>query len=121
MLIHLVKEARRRADLSQAELARRAGMAQSTVARIESGARTPSTSTLERLVRAAGFDIHSELTEAVDPDTISLLESRLQRTPAERLADAVLMTRFVLHGRAQILARRSGSAAPPNALPPVRS
>jgi transcriptional regulator with XRE-family HTH domain len=46
---------RRRADLSQRQLAARAGVPQATVARIESGrANNPSFRTVERLVRAAG-------------------------------------------------------------------
>ena len=52
----LLQEARRRAGLTQAELARRAGVPQSTVAKIERGRRDPSLSTLERLVRAAGLE-----------------------------------------------------------------
>ncbi|HEU4424385.1 MAG TPA: helix-turn-helix transcriptional regulator [Pilimelia sp.] len=46
---------RRRADLSQRELAVRAGVPQATIARIESGrAVSPAFRTVERLVRAAG-------------------------------------------------------------------
>lgn len=43
MLSSVVREARRRAGLTQAMLAERAGVPQSTVSRIESDARTPST------------------------------------------------------------------------------
>ena len=94
----LVREARLRAALTQNELGRRAGVPQSTVARIESGARAPSTDLVERLVRAAGFEIRAELGEP-DPETTSLLEQALGRTPAERLADATRAARFVLRGR----------------------
>jgi len=52
----VVREARRRAGLTQAQLAERAGVAKSTVGRIESGARVPSTEMVERLVRAAGLE-----------------------------------------------------------------
>ena len=54
--ISLVREARRRAGLSHAELALRAGVPQSTVGRIESGAREPKVTLVERLIRAAGFE-----------------------------------------------------------------
>ncbi|MCZ7440154.1 GNAT family N-acetyltransferase [Micromonospora sp. WMMC241] len=51
----LLRRLRRRADLSQRELAARAGLPQSAVARIESGRATdPRYRTIERLVRAAG-------------------------------------------------------------------
>lgn len=101
VLRNLVREARKRAGLTQAELGRRAGVPQSTIARIESGARTPSTDMVERLVRAAGFDIRAGLGEP-DPGTTSLFEGTLRRTPAERLADATRAARFVLRGRRQI-------------------
>jgi uncharacterized protein len=43
--------------LSQVELARRAGIIQSVVSAYESGARQPSLPTLERLVRATGYEL----------------------------------------------------------------
>ena len=101
ILRNLVREARRRAGLAQAELGRRAGVPQSTIARIESGARTPSTDMVERLVRAAGFEIRVSLGEP-DPETSSLFDRTLDRTPAERLADATRAAQFVLRGRQQL-------------------
>jgi hypothetical protein len=53
----LIKEARSAAGLTQAELARRAGTSQPTVAAYESGDKIPNVSTLERLLRAAGADL----------------------------------------------------------------
>jgi predicted nucleotidyltransferase/DNA-binding XRE family transcriptional regulator len=50
----LIKQARRAAGLTQAELGRRARTSQSAVAAYESGAKTPSVETLERLLRATG-------------------------------------------------------------------
>jgi transcriptional regulator with XRE-family HTH domain len=49
-----VAKARRRAGLSQAELARRMKTTQSTVARLESGRSQPSTRTLTRFAEATG-------------------------------------------------------------------
>jgi ribosome-binding protein aMBF1 (putative translation factor) len=49
-----IARARRRAGLSQAELARRMKTTQSTVARLESGRGQPSTRTLVRFARATG-------------------------------------------------------------------
>lgn len=53
----VLRDARRRAGLSQIELARRAGVTQSVVSAYESGARQPSVPMLERLVAATGFDL----------------------------------------------------------------
>lgn len=57
----LIRDARHRAGLTQAELGRRAGVTQSVVSAYESGARQPSLPTLERLVRATGCEIDLSL------------------------------------------------------------
>ena len=98
ILRSLVREARERAGLTQAALAERAGVAQSTVSRVESGARTPSTDLVERLVRATGYEIRVGLGEP-DPETAALLERNLRLSPQERLDNAVRAARFVLRGR----------------------
>ena len=100
ILRNLVREACKRAGWTQAELGRRAGVPQSIIARIESGARTPSTDMVERLVRAAGFEVRVSLGEP-DPEASSLFAETLRNTPAERLADATRAARFVLQGRHQ--------------------
>lgn len=97
-ITQLVREARLRARLTQAELAQRAGVATSTVGRIEAGLRAPSTDLAERLVRAAGFEIRVGLGEP-DPATDAMFERTLRRTPAERLADATRAARLALEGR----------------------
>jgi transcriptional regulator with XRE-family HTH domain len=51
----LLIEARTRAKLSQAELAKKMGTSQSTIARLESGSARPSLSTLERFAKATGM------------------------------------------------------------------
>jgi transcriptional regulator with XRE-family HTH domain len=106
-LSQLIREARRRAGLTQAELARRAGVPQSTVGRIESGARVPSTELAERLIRAAGFELRVGLGEP-DPQTDSLFERTLRRTPRQRLADATRAARFALRGRRAVRRARDG-------------
>lgn len=50
----VLRDARRQARLSQTDLARRAGVAQSVISAYESGRREPSLRTLERLVAATG-------------------------------------------------------------------
>ena len=104
---NLVREARRRAGLSQAALAEKAGVPKSTVGRIESGARTPSVELVERLVRAAGLEVTLGLSEP-DPGTDSMFERTLRRTPAQRLADATRAARFVLRGRREAAAASDG-------------
>jgi transcriptional regulator with XRE-family HTH domain len=53
----LVRSARRRGRLSQAELARRAGMPRSVVNAYERGTREPGAAALARLADAAGLEI----------------------------------------------------------------
>jgi transcriptional regulator with XRE-family HTH domain len=63
----LLKEARLRAGLTQRELAARAGVPQSTVSVYERGERQPTLPTLERLLRAAGFTLRTDLAP-IGPD-----------------------------------------------------
>lgn len=57
----IVAQVRQSSGLTQTELANRAGTSQPAVARYETGVSRPSTETLQRLARAAGFDIKVEL------------------------------------------------------------
>lgn len=57
----LIREARLRAGLTQAELADRTGRDRSVIARWEQGVVAPSVETLTELVRACGFDLPLEL------------------------------------------------------------
>jgi DNA-binding XRE family transcriptional regulator len=52
----LIREARRRADISQHELARRAHTSQATLSAYESGNKQPSIPTVVRILEAAGFE-----------------------------------------------------------------
>jgi transcriptional regulator with XRE-family HTH domain len=81
----IIREARTRAGLTQRALAERAGKAQSEIAKIERGRRDPSVSTLERLVRAAGFDLRIQLVPHDEHDE-QLIRGMLDLTPTERLA-----------------------------------
>ena len=65
---HLIREARRRAGLSQAELAERAGTTQSAIARLERGRTTPSLERTRELIRACGLDLRFELVPIDDAD-----------------------------------------------------
>lgn len=53
----LIREARLRAGLTQAEVARRLGTGQSVIARWESGRRSPTFETVVRAIGACGFDL----------------------------------------------------------------
>ena len=57
----LILDARTRAGLTQAELARRGGTAQSAIAAYECGRRQPTLPTLYRILAAAGFDLRARL------------------------------------------------------------
>ncbi len=81
----ILREARARAGLSQRALAARGETAQSEIARIEGGRQEPTFGTLERLVRAAGFDLRIELAPRDDHDR-RLIEAMLAVPPEERLA-----------------------------------
>jgi transcriptional regulator with XRE-family HTH domain len=56
-----LRRARRRAGLSLRALATRAGTSHSTLAAYEGGRKVPTVDTLDRIVRAAGFDLDLEL------------------------------------------------------------
>ena len=59
-------EARTRAGLSQAQLAKRMKTTQSVIARMESGRVRPSTKTLERVARATGTRLRISFEDASD-------------------------------------------------------
>lgn len=83
----LLLMAREEAGLSQRELAERVGVAQSEIARIESGNREPSIPTLQRIVAGAGLEIRFRLAPKEDHDQI--LDARqARRSPAQEAAAA---------------------------------
>lgn len=70
-----IRSARRRAGLSQAELAARAGTSQATVSAYESGSKEPSLTTLDRLLAASGWRLTVEPSpQRVVPRTDAQLE-----------------------------------------------
>ena len=111
----ILREARRRAGLSQRELAARAHTAQSVVARIERGRGSPSVETLARLLAAAGFAYRAELSPLPADDPViaayardidrSLLRENLTRSPDERILALSALARFATESR------RAGRAA----------
>jgi uncharacterized protein len=64
----LLRQARQAAGLTQAELARRAGITQSVISAYESGRREPAVSTLSRLIGATGATLRLD----VDPHDVEV-------------------------------------------------
>jgi transcriptional regulator with XRE-family HTH domain len=80
----LIRIARDRAGLSQEQLAVRSRRPRSTIARWESGARSPSLESLEEVIRAAGLDLVISLAEH-DRSLEELVRDQLELSPAQRL------------------------------------
>lgn len=74
----MIRDARRRARLSQTDLARRAGIAQSVVSAYESGRREPSLRTLTKLIEATGHELRLTL-ETAPQSRLGLPDTRLGR------------------------------------------
>lgn len=81
----LIREARLRAGLTQAELAERTGRDRSVVARWEQGVVAPSIETLVELVRACGFDLPLELVPH-DVSGVDRLKKNAMLSPERRVA-----------------------------------
>jgi len=74
----IIRQARRQARLSQTELARRAGVAQSVISAYESDRREPGLRTLTKLVEATGHRLKVDLAPAPHR-CLGLPDSRLGR------------------------------------------
>lgn len=99
---HHLRFARRRAGLTQRELALRSGTPQATIARIETGRAEPRYALLQRLLRECGQELVEEdrRGQGIDRTTIRQM---LALEPRERLALAVEEARNL----AALEARRS--------------
>ena len=75
--------ARLEAGLSQRELADRAGVTQSEIARIESGKREPSIPTLQKILAGAGQELHFKLAKLDEQDRV-LAARHARRSKAEK-------------------------------------
>lgn len=80
----LIREARLRAGLTQAELAERTGRDRSVIARWEQAVVAPSVETLVELVRACGFDLPLEL-EPLEPGADDRLRKNALLSPERRV------------------------------------
>jgi transcriptional regulator with XRE-family HTH domain len=96
----VLRQARRRAGLTQRELASRAAVAQSVVGRIESGAVIPRVDTLDRLLAAAGQGLEPTPRPGQGLDRSGYAE-HLVRSPRARVEEAARDAR----GLARLLER----------------
>jgi transcriptional regulator with XRE-family HTH domain len=82
----LIRAARQAEGLTQAELARRLGITQPSIARLEAAGDEVTVATLQRALNAMGRAL--ELTVVKRPSSVdeTLLQSTLRLTPAQRLA-----------------------------------
>jgi predicted nucleotidyltransferase/DNA-binding XRE family transcriptional regulator len=83
----LLRRARGKSGLSQAELAVRAGVTQSVISAYEAGHRQPSVPTLAALIDAAGFDLVLRLRR--QPGRLAALTGPLGRRVRARRRDLV--------------------------------
>jgi len=79
----LLRAARAAAGLSQNDVARRAGVAQSVISAYEAGQRQPSLVTLEKLIQATGHRLVVGL-EPISPSVRGLPSTRLGRQLRQR-------------------------------------
>jgi transcriptional regulator with XRE-family HTH domain len=81
----IIRQARRSAGLTQAQLAERLGTTQSAIARLETRGSNPRADTLERAVAACGFDLALELRPRNSSIDETLVSRMLRVPPGERL------------------------------------
>ena len=94
----IVQEARRRAGLTQRELAARARTSQSAIARIERGRQVPSIETLQRILRACDLELRLRIVPR-DLHDEDLIEATLALSPEERIRAVEEMTRVAAAAR----------------------
>jgi transcriptional regulator with XRE-family HTH domain len=94
----LVREARRRAGLTQKELAERAGTTQSAIARMERGTTEPSFDRVAELVRACGYELVPHIAERDDADW-SVASANLRLRPDARVRQHQSALAFARAGR----------------------
>jgi transcriptional regulator with XRE-family HTH domain len=80
----ILRDARRRAGLSQAALAARTGTSQATISAYESGRKRPSVDTLGRLLGATGWRLAVERRHPIEPSRAQ--HARTARALADVLA-----------------------------------
>lgn len=95
---NLIREARRRAGLTQCELADRIGTTQSAIARLERGRTEPSHERVIEAVRACGLELVTQLLPSDDADW-SVASTNLAVHPETRVRRHQAALRFAQAGR----------------------
>ncbi len=99
----LIREARKRAGLTQTELAQRLGKSQSEIGRWERGEVKPSLETVRAVIHACGLEVTLGLAESDDSLARPLARTRAM-TPAERVRHAVGRARVARRIRTRVAA-----------------
>ena len=81
----LIRDARRAAGLTQAELGRRLGMSQPAIVKLERPGANPTVRTLDRVLRATNHRLELRAPEWAPSVDESLIRQQLALPPAERL------------------------------------
>lgn len=100
-VVATLREARKRAGLTQAELARRAKTSQTTISAYENGRKEPSVATLSRLLAVMGSRLEARRAEIVVPSR------RQQEAVARQLSDVLGLAETIAAGRAATLEREA--------------
>lgn len=103
----LIREARRRHGLGQAELAKRLGTSQPAISRIEHDQVSPTVETVERILNALGETLRVSVLPLSQPapgasnQSIAELRADYKLSPAERLAQAAQLSEMATELAAQ--------------------
>ena len=82
----IIREARLKASLTQADLAARLGRDRAQVARWETGGQQPSFENVRAVVEACGFVLKLEIAEPVEDEALDAeLETSLLQAPQQRV------------------------------------
>jgi transcriptional regulator with XRE-family HTH domain len=82
----LLRDARKHAGVTQAELAERLGVAQPTVARLESRRANPTVATLQRMLAALGQELVIDVCARTAPEVDeTLIRRQLALSPGQRV------------------------------------
>ena len=105
----LIREARKRAGITQRQLARRLGTSQPVVARWERGHRSPDYDVVRDAVLMCGFELRPTLVER-DLQSEATIDYSVRLTPLERLRHNQAMLDFEAMARRAVPAVRSGGS-----------